>query len=67
MFIVDRFEGDWAIIETDYRATFRLPINLLPSGIKEGDVINITAKVDQVLTEKRKRRAEKLLDNFFDE
>jgi hypothetical protein len=66
MFIVDRVEGDWAIIETESRQTFNLPRAILPSGVKEGDVVNIFVNVDSALTEERSKKAKKLLDNFFD-
>ena len=39
MFIIDRFEGNWAVIEYN-KITFNLPIDILPKGIKEGQVIN---------------------------
>lgn len=40
MLIIDRFEGDFAVIEMD-DTTFNFPKNLLPPDAKEGDVINI--------------------------
>lgn len=67
MFVVDRFEGEWAVVENENRRTFNIPKSILPIGIKEGDVINIQVTIDlkatKVLTEKSKH----LLDNFFDE
>lgn len=66
MFIIDRFEENWAVIEYDNRM-FNLPRSLLPKTAKEGDVINIAVTIDQESTLKQKRKAESLLDNFFDE
>ncbi|MDK2816208.1 MAG: hypothetical protein PWR22_837 [Moorella sp. (in: firmicutes)] len=67
MFIIDRFEGDWAVIETDDRKTFNLPRSVLPRDAKEGDVITLTASIDVETTQKRREKAKALLDNFFDE
>lgn len=65
MFIIDRFEGGWAVIEFN-RHTFNLPRHLLPTEAKGGDVIKITITVDQKATQKQKKKADSLLDNFFD-
>lgn len=67
MFIIDRFESDWVVIETDDRKTFNLPRGILPPDAKEGDVITLTVAIDQETTRKRRERARALLDNFFEE
>lgn len=67
MFIIDRFEGQWAVIETDDRTTFNLPRSILPSDAKEGDVITLIAAINRENTQKRREKARSLLDNFFDE
>ena len=67
MFIIDRFEGDWAIIETENRQTFNLPRFVLPPGIKEGDVLSIQVGIDLVTTKDRAEKAKRMLDNLFDE
>lgn len=67
MFIIDRFEGQWAIIETDDRKTFNLPRSILPRDAKEGDVITLIASINQRDTEMRREKARSLLNNFFDE
>ena len=67
MLIVDRFEGDWAIIEIENRHTFNLPRFVLPLGIKEGDAISIQVEIDLVATKELAERSKHLLDNFFDE
>lgn len=55
-FIIDRFENDWAIIETleDPIITFNLPKNILPREAKEGDILNISFTIDNEETLKRK-------------
>jgi len=67
MFIIDRFEGSWAVIETDDGKTFNLPRSILPCDAKEGDVITLTTSIDRETTQKRREKARLLLDNFFDE
>ena len=38
MLIVDRFEGDFAVIETDF-GMMNIPKSELPENVKEGDVL----------------------------
>lgn len=38
--IIDRFEGDWAIIEYGDK-TIHLPKELLPKTAREGDIIDL--------------------------
>lgn len=65
MLIVDRFEGDWAVIEYG-TTTFNLPRFLLPPDIKEGDVITLNVLVDQTLTNERRQKAAGMMKGFFD-
>jgi hypothetical protein len=51
--IIDRFEGDWAVIEYN-NSTFNLPKDLLPEGVKEGLVIDIKVEINKAATEERK-------------
>ena len=67
MFIIDRFEGDWAIIETENRHTFNLSRFVLPPGIKKGDVISIQVGIDLVATKERAEKSKRMIDNLFDE
>jgi len=67
LFIVDRFEGDWAIIETENRDTFNLPRFVLPPGIREGDVISIEVEIDLEVTKERTEKSKRRLNNLFDE
>lgn len=66
LYIIDRFEGDYAVIEGEDRRLFTLPKNLL-SQAQAGDVIEISVTIDVRETEKRKKQTRSLLDNFFDE
>jgi len=66
MFVIDRFEGDWAVIEFG-RKTFNLPKFILPAGAKEGDVIDIEITIDRKATASRKESIDKLADSLFED
>lgn len=66
MYIIDRFEGDWAVVETEKRTTFNLPRSILPADLKEGDVINILVSINKEATSQRSKTAKNLLDDFFE-
>ena len=40
--VIDRFEGDYAVVEVDGGRTLDLPRWMLPRELKEGDVIRAT-------------------------
>lgn len=44
--IVDRFEGEYAVIERAGGETFNIPRYLLPSALKEGDVVGVMGSED---------------------
>ena len=64
MLIIDRFEGDWAVLEMG-RRTFNFPRSLLPEGAREGDVLDIKIAVDNLATTKRKMKIDKLAGELF--
>ncbi len=66
MFIIDRFEGEWAILECEDRTTFDLPRRLLPHDAKEGDVVNIAVAIDQEATNNLRKENNNIFDNFFE-
>lgn len=67
MFIVDRFEEDWAVVENEQKLVFKLPVHLLPPDIKEGDVLNICITRNEKATESRKEQAVKKMEKLFEE
>jgi hypothetical protein len=67
MFIIDRLEEEWAVIETEERKTFNLPRKILPAEAKEGDVIKITVEIDNEQTQIRRKKTKSLLEDFFEE
>jgi hypothetical protein len=60
--VVDRFEGDFAVLEMPDKTFVNVPKGIL-EGAKESDVISIT--VDQDETALRKREVESLMDELF--
>lgn len=67
MFIIDRFEEGWALIESDDKSIFKLPRTVIPSALKEGDCIDIIVSLDKTGTENRKNQVSESLKKFFDE
>ncbi|MDD2353674.1 MAG: DUF3006 domain-containing protein [Atribacterota bacterium] len=65
-FIIDRFEGKWAIIETIEKptVTFNLSKDLLPNNSKEGDVLEITIVLNKGETLKRKNEIQNKLNSL---
>lgn len=54
MLVIDRFEGEYALIQMNKRI-FHIPKILVPKGAKEGYVINIQITVDEESTQKQKQ------------
>lgn len=61
--IVDRIEGDFAVVEIEKGKMCNLPIELVPD-VKEGDVVTITINQDK--TEERKKTIEELMNSVFE-
>ena len=60
--IIDRFEGEYAVVELNKGVFVNLPKALVPDA-KENDVIQII--VNKKKTNKRKEHITKLMDNLF--
>ncbi|MGI6648872.1 MAG: DUF3006 domain-containing protein [Bacillota bacterium] len=67
MFIIDRFEEEWAVIEAQQLAqkTFNLPRALIPAEAKEGDVLDIKITINQTTTVSRKQYLKQLTNELF--
>ncbi|OJE41967.1 pyruvate kinase [Bacillus proteolyticus] len=66
--IIDRFEGELAVIELK-SITIDVPRSKLPSSAKEGDVLIIEDDkytIDKKETDKRKREIQNLIDKLFE-
>lgn len=61
--IIDRFEGNIAIVELADKSIASIPKSVLPPQAKEGDVIRI--EVDTVETSKRKTTARDLMGELW--
>lgn len=60
---IDRFEGDYAVVETQEKNIFNIPKALLPHA-KEGDVINI--EIDEEETKKRTLHIKQMMDDLWE-
>jgi len=62
MLIIDRFEGDFAVVETD-RGTIDIPRSDIPSNAKEGDVLVIS--ISESATGERKKEIDDMMGKLF--
>ena len=62
--IIDRFEGDFAVVELDNREMVDLRRKLVPIDAVEGDVLEI--KINKQETESRRQRIEKLCKDLWE-
>lgn len=62
--IIDRFEGEYAVVELPDKTFVTIPKKALPEEAKEGDIITIT--VNNSETEKRKKKIRKLADDLWE-
>lgn len=62
--IVDRFEGEYAVVEIEDGKCVNIPKILVPTA-KEGDVVKI--EVDNQETEERKKHIQELMNNLFED
>ena len=58
--VVDRIEGDKAVILVEGGGEMYLPVSRLPTGVREGSVLMFDVKVDKKTEEERKRRVQDL-------
>lgn len=60
--VIDRFEGDYAILELSLGKFVEIPRELVPDA-KEGDIVKII--VNKESTKRRKKEISDLVDNLF--
>lgn len=66
---IDRFEGDFAIVEDKNREMHNIEITKLPQGIMEGDFVfeeNGVFLVDEAESKSRKKKIDELMDDLFE-
>lgn len=61
--IVDRIEGDYAVVEIEKGKMCNLPLVFVPN-VKEGDVVTITINKDKI--EEKKKTIEDLMNSVFE-
>ena len=62
MLIIDRFEGDFAVVETG-DGFVNIQRADIPAGAREGDVLTLV--LDKTGTEARKERIDGMMDKLF--
>jgi len=62
MLIIDRFEGDFAVTETD-KGFINIPRSDLPEEAQEGDVLILS--LDKSTAEERKKRIDAMMNSLF--
>jgi len=62
MLVIDRFEGDFAVVETS-NGMINIPISDIPSDAKEGDVLIVHRDVN--VSNKRKKNIDKMMNGLF--
>ena len=66
MLIIDRFEGDYAVVEysgENETETMEIPRELVPDDAREGAILKLV--VDKKSTQKRKKEIDDLADDLF--
>lgn len=66
--VIDRFEGNFAVVEVENKEMVNIEKVRLPKGAKEGDVLNIGEEItiDYKETERRKKEIEKMVEDLFE-
>ena len=63
--VIDRIEGDFVVIVVG-RESQTIPRSDLPSGIKEGDSVDLlTYEINRIENKRRKFKVRKLLQRIF--
>jgi len=62
-YIIDRFEGDYAVVELADRTFVNIPRKAVPPDAREGSVIDVT--VDADTTSARSQKINTMMDDLF--
>jgi len=62
-YIIDRFEGDFAVVELFDKTLINIPRKAIPSEAKEGSVIDVI--INDTETAERTKKIDKLMDDLF--
>ena len=66
-FIVDRIEGDKAVLECENGDMVNLELKALPKNIKEGDVINFQENSYFLNSDETKEKIKNLMNSLFED
>jgi len=67
--IIDRFEGNYAVCETEDRSMINIEISKLPYGCKVGNVLtveNAVIVIDNKSTSDRQKHIEEITKNLWE-
>ena len=67
--IIDRFEGNYAIVEFEGRKMVEIHKRDLPAGLQEGDIIHCTDGsyvFDELTTERIKKETKAMFDKLWE-
>lgn len=62
---IDRFEGDKAVIKTEFGDQILWPKNKLSSDLTEGAVINLAIMLDSQATDSKEELAKQILNQIL--
>jgi len=62
--IIDRFEGEYAVVELPDKTLANIPKKALPEEAAEGDIITIA--VNKIETAKRKEKVRKMVEDLWE-
>lgn len=65
---IDRFEGSFAVCETENKEMINIEKDKLPSDVKEGDILFVDGdniSIDKVATENQKNKIEQLMNDLW--
>jgi hypothetical protein len=60
---IDRFEGEYAVVELPNRETLNMPKQLVPAEAKEGEILKI--EIDRSEVAERKREIKNLINEVW--
>ena len=62
--IIDRFEGNFVIVELEDKRMINMPIELVPAEAKEGDILEIQVALDK--TEELRKKIGKEVEGLWE-
>ncbi len=63
--VVDRIEGDLAVVETEWREVVNIPLKYLPEGTREGNVLDIIFRINPEREKERREEIKKLQEELL--